>query len=299
MKLSDLQFKLKQIADFVIEETYSNLGERKLNNYKNFNLVLSEKEYKSRLGIYRIQSKTVEVSSVNKVYFYDIIITLLHELAHHIEYCDNKTTGHSANFYKIHTQLLFRALDASVISYEDVMKTTETSLARNKDKFANMVSKYVKRDARNISSVCDLSFVKEYNKLSPINEVIKVKCQSKDSKLLKDRGYLWSPEEKIWHKTFYKQPEYNAEVNFLIENKFCNFKLNGFSYFVNEIVFVVYGNTYRHRDKLKELNYNFIDKEWRKIVPVANHRSELTKLYKINGIRLKYEFVQKIKQKTN
>ena len=290
MKLETLKFKLKQIADFVIDETYPNVGEKKLNNYKNFILFLTEKEYKSRLGLYRPKSKTVEVSSINKVYFYDIVITLLHEVSHHIEYCDNKNTGHSPNFYKIHTQLIFRAIDTGLISYDNAMKTTETSLAQNRNKFANMISKYVKKDAKNISEICDMSFVEEYNKLTPINEVIKIKCSFKDSKIFKARGYIWSPEEMIWHKTFFKQPEYNAEVNFLINNKFFNFKINGYSYFVNEIVIVVFGDTYRHRAKLKSIGYNFTNKEWRKVIPVCGCKSEFAILSPMNGIRIKYDY---------
>ena len=290
MDLDVLKFKLKTIADFIIDETYPNVGERKRNKYKNFSLILTEKEYKSRLGLYDPKAKSVQVSSVNKVYFYDLLLTLLHEIAHHIEYCEEKTSGHSPRFYRIHLDLLFKAIDCGVISYDDAMKTSSTSLARNRNKFTNMMSQYVKKNAADISTVCDMRFVKDYNKLSPINEVIKVKCSYQNGIFFKKRGYSWSKEEKVWYKSFYKQPEYNAEINFLLENKYLCFRVDGYAYYADEINLVVYGNTYNSKEKFKSLGYRFDNKEWVKTIKSCDYRKEISKLPTAKGMFYKYRY---------
>lgn len=292
--LNNLKFKLKQISDFIIEETFSNVGQAKLNRYKNFYLKLTEKEYKSRTGCYNMHTKTVEISSVNKVYFCNLLITLLHEITHHIEFCDTKNTGHSNNFYKIHTKLIFTAIDTGLLTYEDAIKLSETSLSRNKNKLANMINNYIpNKNKKKIAEYCDISFIEEYNKLSPINEVLKVCCTQQYNKMFKERKYSWSDEEKVWYKTFYKKPDYNMEVNFLSENNFLCFRIHGISYFTNEVYFIIKGNSYKYKEQLKELGYRYYNKEWRKRVSTYTYKHEISKLRSFYGIIITYEYIKK------
>ena len=290
MELYNLKFKLKQIADFLIDETFSNDGQTKINQYKNFYLRLSDKEYKSKLGTYCIAGRTIDLYSVNKVYFYDLIITLLHELSHHIEYIKSKTTNHGAGFYKIHTMLLASAIDTGLITLKEITESTETSFARNKNKLLTMMKSYTPSNKTPINSVCDISFVSEYNKLSPINETIRVKCSIKDNEIFKVRGYAWINEEKAWCKTFHKRPEYNREINFLTKNQFYCFRKEKMAYFANEIIFVVSGNTYNNKEHLKRMGYVYTNKEWKKRISTHAYEREIKQLQRINGIALSYDY---------
>jgi hypothetical protein len=290
MELYNLKFKLKQIVDFLIEETFPNDGQAKINQYKNFSLRLSDKEYQSKLGTYCISGKTIDIYSVNKVYFYDLLITLLHELSHHVEYIKNKTTNHGQGFYKIHTMLLASAIDTGLITLEEIAESTKTSLARNKKKLFTMMRSYTPSKKTFVGNVCDISFISEYNKLSPINETVRVKCSAKDSQLFKTRGYTWASEEKAWHKTFNKRPEYNKELNFLAENKFYCFRKEKMAYFTNEIVFIISGNTYNNRKYLKCIGYIYTDKEWKKRISTHAYEQEIKLLRRIKGIALSYDY---------
>lgn len=294
MQLDTLSFKLKQICDFIIEETFFQKGNKQINDYRNFTLQLTEKVLQSRSGYYIPSTRTIQLSSVNKVYFHTLLITLLHELAHHIEFCDNGASGHSNNFYKIHLSLIFTAIDCKIISYDEIMDIAELSLSRNRFKLTKMLQEYIpKKNVPSIHTKCDLSFIKEYNNIKPVNKTIKIKCSIKDNHIFKNREYKWLEEEKIWYKTIYKLPEYFKEINFLTNINYICYSIHNKSYYVNEINFIVTGNTYKYKNELKKLGYRFNNKKWRKTISVKNHDKEISHLKKYYGLTIFFDFINK------
>lgn len=292
MKLEDLEFKLVQIASFLIDETFTNCNENTRNRYKNFSLSLTERVYASRLGLYKPKEKNIEVSSVNKLYFSDIIITFIHELAHHIEFCMYKTTGHGPKFYKLNTDMLKTAIDVGLLKYNDVIFDT-TSNARNAAKVAKKVQNYIRsNNAKDISAYIDLRFVKEYDKhLIPVNEVVKIKCDKKDKDIFKTKGYQWIEDEGVWYKKFTYLPDYNKEISFLNDINYLLLELKKISYFTKEIYIVISGNTYKYKDLLKENHFHFDGKVWKKKVLLSNARKECKPFSKAYGVVIDYNFI--------
>ena len=294
IELKQLTFKIKQISDFIIDETFASDGQNALNKYKNFNLVLLEKEYKSRLGRYSPKTKTIEVCSVNKIYFSNLMVTFFHELAHHIEFCKKGTTNHGEFFYRIHTKLLYKAIDTKLLRHKDILNISETSFARNRDKLSAMMNNYIpSKNTKSIYDICSLDFIKEYNKLSPINEVIKVCCNTKYNQIFKDRKYTWSDTEKVWYKHFVKKPDYIKECNFLLDQGFLCFNIRGAQYFCNEIMIVISGNSYKYKEQLKKLSYSYYNKEWKKKIFSNDYKQEIAKIKHFYGITISYQFIKK------
>jgi hypothetical protein len=293
IKLNDLQFKLKQIGDFVIEQAFPNVGLKEMLLLKGYKLQLTEKEYKSRLGSYALNDKTVEVSAIYNTYFADVVLVLLHEITHHIEIQKNDNASHDANFYKTHLRLISAAIDSELLTCSDVIKHANNTTAQNKNKLADMISKYIpSKNRKSIKEVIDLSFVKEYNKLKPISEVIKIKCSSSTGAMLKHRGYQWEENEKIWYKKFHMRPDHNSEINFLIDNNFAQVAVNHQIYFCNEIILVLSGNTYKHREELKRMGYTYTDKLWEKRIHIKNYKKEHSRALKIQDVKLHLKYIK-------
>ena len=292
MKLEDLEFKLIQIASFLIDETFTNCNEQTRNKYKNFSLRLTEKVYASRLGLYKPKTKEIEVSSVNKLYFSDIIITFIHEIAHHIEFCTNKTTSHGPKFYKYNTDMLKKAIDIGLLKYNDVIFDT-TSNARNAAKVAKKVQNYIRsNNSKDISFFVDLRFINDYNKrLIPVNEVVKVKCNKKDKDVFKTKCYTWNEDEGVWYKKFTYLPDYNKEVSFLNNIGYLLLELKKVSYFTKEVFIVISGNTYKYKDLFKENNFRFDGKVWKKKVLLKDARKECKPFSKAYGVVIDYNFI--------
>ena len=292
IKQDVLQFKLKQIGDFIIEEAYPNIGMKELSRYKSYKLKLSEKEYKTRLGSYSTDDKVVEVSSIYDTYFADVVIILLHEIAHHIEVVSNKNSSHDNDFYKTNCRLISTAIDCKLITFGDVIQHTNYSVAQNRNKLTTLMNKYIpSKNKKDINTVFDMSFVSEHNKLKPISEVIKIRCTGKIERYIKARGYTWEENEKVWYKKFHKRPDYNVEINFLLDNGFAELSINHKTYFANELVFIISGNTYAHKETLKTLGYTYTDKTWEKRVAISDYKKELRKVPHTKDIKVNFKYI--------
>lgn len=293
IKLNDLQFKLKQIGDFVIEQAFPNISMKEMQILKGYKLKLTEKEYKSRLGSYSLDDKTVEVSAIYNTYFSDVVLVLLHEITHHIEIQKNDNSTHDSAFYKTYMRLISAAIDCNVILCSDVIKYADNSLAQNKNKLANLVNKYIpSKNKKDIHESMDMTFVEEYNKLKPIAEVIKIKCSGKDEYVFKHRGYQWEETERIWYRKFHKRPDHNNEMNFLVDSGFAQVAIDHKIYFCNEVIFVLSGNTYKYKENLKKLGYTYTDKVWEKRIAIKNYKKEFTTISKISGIKIHLKYIK-------
>ena len=293
MKLYDLKFKFKQICDFIIAQTFLPVGDSTINKYKDFSIKLTEKVFETRAGCYYPHTKTIEISSIKKIYFHTLMMILLHELAHHIDYCENNYSGHNTNFYKIYTSLIFTAIDCKVISYEEVLDIKSSTFIQSRNKLIKMVQKYVpQKNKPSIHTHCDMLFVEEYNNnLIPIKEIIKAKCSIPYNSFFKSRGYKWLDTEKVWYKTFYKLPDYYHETNFLTDNNFLCYSIKGYTCHINEVIFLITGNTYKYKDELKKLGYKYQNSEWSKKIPVNMHNKEINALRKFYGLRVSLKYI--------
>ena len=291
MKTNDLIFSLKSLTYFIIEQTYKKDGYNAINKYANFNLVLKERILTSRLGCYIPSLTTIELSSVNRIDFNNLYLTLLHELAHHIEYCKFKSTSHSANFYEIYADLLYTTIDCHFFTLDELITLNKGRLTREKTKVINILNAYIPKDKKDIKKSISLDFITDYNKtLKPIKEVIKIKCSSEQGKIFKSLGYKWDKEEKTWQKSFYYLSDFNSSKALLEDYGFVYCDFNGYKYYCNEIQIKIEGDTYKHKDTLKELGYKYNSKYWYKQISCKSIKTEYKKIRHISSAIIKPDF---------
>ena len=121
-------------------------------------------------------------------------------------------------------------------------------------------------------------------------QTIKVKCQPEDRYILKDNSYRWNSLELVWEKGVDNLEEYNKEILFLSKNGYQNIKLDKKTYFARFITVCAFGDTYINKETIASLGYRYKNGIWSKPVRIKFVESEVAKLRKLNGVKVKYEF---------
>ena len=177
--------EIKNTLNDLIKNCYQNLPLEKVNNYLRFYIKLENKTLKSYLGKYKPKKRTIYIYNIKNESNTSVIVTLLHELAHHIDHVNRNKSNHDDTFYKIHIDLLCTAFDMKIITYEEFM--VHSSNAQNIAKLKRMIEKI------NYPSIAkDLNYKKDYLWLIASN---KNNYKTDD---LKSNSFIYNPYIKKW-----------------------------------------------------------------------------------------------------
>lgn len=190
-----LAIEYKKLLNDIIDVAYGN--DRRLPQYKQFKVYLKNEKPKNRLGEYIFADSSVTAFYTNSTTKSKILITLIHEASHHIEYKKTGQSGHQASFYEIHKKLLFAAFDMNVLKPEDVIRS-ERSIAQNNNKLSKMIEK--EYEPHPIAYKTNSFAIRVYDAY-----------EHKD--VLKGRGYKYYATDQSWGKMF---PENCNEIAELI-----------------------------------------------------------------------------------
>lgn len=171
--------KIKNILNDLASYVYK--GNQKLDKYLRFYVEISQKNMKTYHGTYTLSKHRIEIFNL---YRNDaaIVATTVHELAHHIDYCNRGTTDHSKEFYAVYQELLYGALDMKLFSKNEFLEANRDTSGGNK--VVKMISGYHPQD---------VGYKKDVQTIHVFN------CfQLKEQ--LKERGYSWNPTNKCWEK---------------------------------------------------------------------------------------------------
>ena len=285
----NLRRSMLQMGKIIIRVTYSDKQNELLENFCNFKLQLIDKPYKSRLGLYNMLTRTIQLSSIKTECRRDLIITYLHEISHHIEYIVSGNSGHQKSFYDIHTKLLHTAINLNLLSVSDIVDNT-SSRAGNKNKLAKLLTGYKKSGNNSLSDYMDTNFLKILPETVQRKESFFVKCQKSENDILKENGYKWDTNLYAWTKTLYDQCDVDDEKVFLKRNGFYKIKIGKAMFYTRYVNVCISGNTYSHKDKLKEFGYKYSNRTWGKAVPVNNIKKEMFLLKFLPGIKITSSF---------
>lgn len=226
----------RQIKDILIDIATTAYNEKP----QYFKLDIVVEEMKSRHGDYCPSTKTIRIFNLSRPSAH-IISTTIHELAHHIDYCKYKSTGHNKRFYGIFKKLLETAIKLGYVEYSSV---------RNKEDSIDiiMMEKYYGP----ITVKYDEKMDKNKDKT-----LLKVKNSYKIKDFLSENGYKYDGISKTWNKTI-DDSEVQSEKEKIIDEdplvefdevKFNKIEIDSFYYIVTK------GNMYEHRESLKEHGY--------------------------------------------
>lgn len=189
----DANQTLKQLLSGVLKETYKK-GEPHLD----FRVSIVSKEIKSKLGRYTPNERLIEVFNLSRKPA-SILITAIHELAHHVEFMETGEKGHKQPFYSYYHQLLLTAIRLGLITLDDIKSTATDS------------QDLVKLEENHGEVDCW-----KFTKKRPSDSYIVVFNCFNEKDDLKQRGYAYFPHNKSWRKKFQNVQEAEKEQNLLL-----------------------------------------------------------------------------------
>ena len=131
---------IKAFLDDLIDFCYKGTVEPDmLAKYHKFYLKLTDKELKSKLGHYIFSKKAIHLFNVKSRNNVSCIITLIHELSHHIDYMNRGTSDHSKDFYNVHIELIMTLFKMGTVSYNEFINLKD--YASNSNKLKRLVEK--------------------------------------------------------------------------------------------------------------------------------------------------------------
>lgn len=267
-----LNMQIRNLLQDIVKNTYEGkVDNQLLEKYCKFYVECSSKQVKTFAGQYKSAEKCIRIVGLERNPKH-IVVTSIHELAHHIDHCNRGKSDHSTYFYAEFEKLLYTALNMRVFTPEDVKCIDDVSDGR---KVAKMLSEW---NPNYINYHNDEKRVNVYN------------CYDQ-REILKKRGYRWQAD-KSWEKSF-SIAELKEELNYLNELVGAdNIKVSGMNEFEVKVSgFIIAGKgSFEYKDDLKADGFYFDPKKkvWKK--SVTENIKEIIKEYsqKYKNIEFKY-----------
>lgn len=197
----------------------------------------------------------------------NLLETCIHELAHHVDWCHRKTSGHDKQFYQIYEKLLFAAFDMGVINCNTFNPATDAS---GYAKVNAMVKRYVPHPIDYKQDKVSLRVPNGY----------------KHKDRLKEAGYRYNGANASWEKEVSNE-EKAKEIQFLEELKaeYLVEAISDISFVAKSKYLVAGAGSYEIREELKEagFRYSASDRCWKKKIPSdisqANFKAKYQRQY--------------------
>lgn len=231
--------KLKEILCDIVKNTY---GTNCNPQYYKFYVEISDKNYKSKNGHYEHTTHKIVIFNTYRNDEH-IIKTTIHELAHHIDFCNRGTTDHHPPFYEEYTKLLYTSLDMRLFNKENFIDSQIDS--SDHFKVCAILEEY---EPHYIEYKQDKYIVCVYNSFI-----------YKD--YLRNQGYTYNGNLKCWEKEVSNKDEEIEKLNNLtgVEIK-CTRATD--LHFNGNIKLLAQGNTYTYREELKKAGFRYSNKQW-------------------------------------
>lgn len=239
-------YQLKQMLDDLVDYTFAE--DSKLRSYHAFYIEVLDKNYKGRHGDYNFHNRHIRLMNTyrneNK-----LIITAVHELAHHINHMQGNTDIHGKGFYANYEKLLHGTLDMGLVKKEEWLEAhREKHDSQSENKVQRIIESYIPKNA-------------EY-KAGKIKITVYGAYDIKDE--LKTKGYTFNKIVKGWEIEL-EESDSDAMKKYLDEKGTKYTVSKASKYIVKDAdnkekrpkwTFSVL-NAYPIKDKLKEKGYHY------------------------------------------
>lgn len=258
---------LDTILQFAYPETYK--------DYLNYFVRIRPKELKSKHGHYIRKEQLIEIFNLSREPRF-LLLTCIHEVAHHVEFEDLGTSDHEAPFYERFKQLYVTAVGLKLLKQEDLLEEEDAL------------------DAKHVSRYFGDILSWEIPEIPEINKRMVIVTDGRDFKqVLRVQKFQWFTLSHTWQKEFATLAEAEEAVQFLLRwGKKENFLIRPvFSPTFLAYYYIGVENGYDYRYGLKELGYLWegygVKKKWVKKVDAQCYYEELIKLTAFPGIEYK------------
>lgn len=183
-KFVGLAVQLKQQMNDIIDVAYRRVSSADRAQYKRFLIDCYDLDMRSRLGDCEWNSlektSNIRIVRMDSRTYISVLITTIHEVAHHIDYSQHGTSGHQAPFYTAYRLLLYAALNMGILTIQDMKESEYTG--RSWGKVQKMLDEYRPEPVSYKPDSCSIRVYHAY--------------QFKDA--LKARKYQWNGLDAAW-----------------------------------------------------------------------------------------------------
>lgn len=230
-----LEYRIKKALDYVIAETFPNEDIPKMK------VEFMAKETKSFHGDYNCKTQKTRIGNLSRPPVH-IIITSLHEAAHHCEYAMTGKTGHQKSFYVIYNKLMITAIRIGLFDYETARTMTDTSCIRQLERHCGPITETASPERRYKKDRILIYVFYGYNFRQELQR----------------RGYFYNSRAKAWEREMAKTEE-GSERAFLgtLSDSIIVWVTDNMLDLTVFATITVTGKTYGCKDILLSLNFNY------------------------------------------
>ncbi|MBE7072600.1 MAG: hypothetical protein E7383_07630 [Ruminococcaceae bacterium] len=252
----DLQRQMKQYKDELLKTAFGDLSDEEKKSYSAVFVELCRDIRKSneryndrRITIYNLYRQESE-----------IINSLIIGLAHHVDFCRHGETDNTQGFRDIYQDILFKALDADKLSYDELKNSNDY---QTKKPIRNILASYWRDESKTESE-----------------RIIEVRNCYDIRDVLKNSGFVYNELLQSWEKRFPFGEIRKVSANLAalkpdvaITTRSVNRMVFEFTAYV-----CITGKTYDYRDILKDNGYRFRDNKWHKKILNSQFLTEREKI---------------------
>lgn len=184
---------IKGTLDKVLRYTYPDTYQKYLSDF----LRIRPKELKSKHAHYIRKERMIEIFNLSREPRF-LLITCLHEVAHHVEYEDLGDTDHAKTFYQRLHDLYVTAFGLNLL--EDVTEETDAV------NYAGLQTCFGDTSNWKVPTIPDME-----------KRMVIVKDGRSFRNILKNRGYYWYTLSQTWQKELNTLEEAEREVQFFFD----------------------------------------------------------------------------------
>lgn len=260
-----MERRIKEILIDIAKKTYNQ-------SPSPFKLEIIPEERKSFHGDYCRQTRVIRIFNISRPVDH-IISTTIHELAHHIDYDKNNSSGHNKRFYGILRDLMTSAIQCGYVDYSSIKNKKDSLDIVQMEKYYGPLVAY-------------------YDETKDTNKdkyVIQVLNSFKIKDFLKENKFKYNTIEKIWEKTININDIEETKKLVLSKDDSVEIKVLKFNEITIDTYYyvIVSKNTYNHKEELskngyKYKGYNEQSNSWVKKIKTTDLNKEKTFLEKLN-----------------
>lgn len=233
-----LEYRIKAALNSVIKRTFPK------EKIAPLEIEFMNQETKSIHGTYNAKENKARIGNLSRPPAH-VLITSLHEAAHHCEYQMTGQTGHQRSFYMIYNQLMTTAIEMGMFTYKTATEVTDSASIRQLKRYCGPITIKMNPEKKYKKGKCLIYVFDGYSQ----------------QKILSERGYHFNSRAKAWEKELLKEDE-------LGEKEYLKNLSDSITVWTTEdmldltiyAIITVTGKTYECKDILSSLNFTYRDK---------------------------------------
>lgn len=128
-----LEYRIKAALNSVIKRTFPK------EKIAPLEIEFMNQETKSIHGTYNAKENKARIGNLSRPPAH-VLITSLHEAAHHCEYQMTGQTGHQRSFYMIYNQLMTTAIEMGMFTYKTATEVTDSASIRQLKRYCGPIT---------------------------------------------------------------------------------------------------------------------------------------------------------------